>query len=38
VKWNPFGRILLLANVHFPLNEDGLRAAFIPTVGVEYSF
>jgi hypothetical protein len=38
VKWNPFGRFLLLANILLPLNEDGLRAAFTPTVGVEYSF
>jgi hypothetical protein len=37
-KWNPFGRFLLIANVQFPLNDDGLRAAWIPTVGVEYSF
>jgi hypothetical protein len=38
LKWNPFGRFLLNANVQLPLNEDGLRAAFIPTVGVEYNF
>jgi hypothetical protein len=38
VKWNVFQRLLLFANLQFPLNHQGLRSDLIPTLGVEYSF
>ncbi|HEY7489926.1 MAG TPA: hypothetical protein VIH59_02295, partial [Candidatus Tectomicrobia bacterium] len=38
IKWNPWKRLLLAANVQFPLNNEGLRSHLIPTFGVEYSF
>jgi hypothetical protein len=38
VKWNPWKRFLLAANVQFPLNDSGLRSDLIPTFSVEYSF
>lgn len=31
-------RTMILANVLIPLNQDGLRADFVPTVGVEVNF
>jgi hypothetical protein len=38
-KWNIFRTFLLNANVQLPLNRsEGLRADFIPTVGIEYTF
>jgi hypothetical protein len=39
VKWNPAKSLILRANVQIPLDKNsGLRADFIPTVGVEYLF
>jgi len=39
VKWNPVNSLILRANVQIPLDKNnGLRADFIPTVGVEYIF
>ncbi|MGH7409706.1 MAG: transporter [Candidatus Methylomirabilis sp.] len=39
VKWNPANSLILRANVQIPLDKNsGLRADFIPTVGVEYLF
>ena len=39
VKWNPLNSWIFRANVQIPLNKNsGLRADFIPTVGIEYLF
>lgn len=39
VKWNPLNALIFRANVQIPLDKNsGLRANFIPTVGVEYLF
>lgn len=39
VKWNPLNSWILRANVQIPLDKNsGLRADFIPTVGIEYLF
>lgn len=39
VKWNPLSAWIVRANVQIPLDKNsGLRADFIPTVGVEYLF
>ncbi len=39
VKWNPLKSLILRANVQIPLDKNsGLRADFIPTVGIEYLF
>ena len=39
VKWNPAKSLILRANVQIPLDKNsGLRADFIPTMGVEYLF
>jgi hypothetical protein len=39
VKWNPAKALILRANIQVPLDKNsGLRADFIPTVGVEYIF
>lgn len=39
VKWNPIQSLILRANVQIPLDKNsGLRADFIPTVGIEYIF
>ena len=38
-RWNPFGSFLINANIQVPLNRShGLRADFIWTVGVDYTF
>jgi len=37
-KLNPFGRILVSANVMIKLNDAGLRANYVPLVGVSYRF
>jgi len=37
-KFNPRKNLLIITNVFFPLNEGGLRADFIPTIGAEFSF
>ncbi len=39
VKWNPLNSLIFRANVQIPLDKNsGLRADFIPTIGVEYLF
>jgi hypothetical protein len=39
VKWNPIKSLILRGNVQIPLDKNsGLRADFIPTVGIEYIF
>jgi len=39
VKWNPITSLILRANIQIPLDKNsGLRADFIPTVGIEYLF
>lgn len=38
LKFNPKKNLLFIGNVFFPLNDGGLRADFIPTFGVEFSF
>jgi hypothetical protein len=30
--------LLIIANVFVPLNDDGLRAGVVPTIGIEFSF
>lgn len=37
-KWSPRPGMLVYANVLTPLNEDGIRADWIPTVGYELNF
>lgn len=37
-KWSPRIGILVFVNVQTPLNEDGLRADWIPTIGYELNF
>jgi hypothetical protein len=37
-KVNPFGRLLVSANVLIKLNDAGLRANYVPLVGVSYRF
>ncbi|MBE7446370.1 MAG: hypothetical protein HS132_14480 [Planctomycetia bacterium] len=37
-KWSPRMGTLVFVNVQIPLNEDGLRADWIPTVGYELNF
>ncbi len=38
VKIRPFGRLLVTGNVLLKLNDGGLRANFVPLVGVSYTF
>ena len=39
VKWNPIKSLIFRTNVQIPLDKNsGLRADFIPTVGIEYIF
>ena len=37
-KFNPFGNILVVANVLFPLNDGGLRSKVVPMIGLSYAF
>lgn len=37
-KWSPRSGMLLFFNVQVPLNDDGLRADWIPTAGYELNF
>ena len=37
-KWSPRSGMLVFVNVQIPLNEDGLRADWIPTAGYELNF
>lgn len=38
IKWSPRSGTLLYFNIQTPLNEDGLRANWIPTAGYELNF
>jgi hypothetical protein len=38
LKYNPWRDLIFFANVQVPLNDEGLRADFVPSVGAEYSF
>jgi hypothetical protein len=38
IKVNPFGNLLVSANVLIELNDAGLRANYVPLVGVSYKF
>lgn len=38
LKWSPRSGMLLFFNVQIPLNDDGLRADWIPTAGYELNF
>ncbi len=38
LKVNPWGDLVLFASVQIPLNDEGLRTEFTPTVGAEYTF
>ncbi len=38
VKFNPWARLVVSANVLWALDERGLRSDLIPTIGVEYTF
>ncbi|MGH7320230.1 MAG: transporter [Candidatus Rokuibacteriota bacterium] len=38
LKFNPWRNLLILANVLVPINDTGLRASFVPYVGVEWTF
>ena len=37
-KWAPKESVMITGNVIVPLNDGGLRADFIPTLGFEFSF
>ncbi len=37
-KFNPKSSLLIMGNVFVPLNSGGLRADFIPTLGIEFNF
>ena len=38
IKVNPVGRLLISANVLIKLNDSGLRANYVPLVGISYKF
>jgi hypothetical protein len=38
IKVNPFGRLVVSANVLIKLNDAGLRANYVPLVGISYKF
>lgn len=38
LKWNPLGSMIITPAVLLPLNEEGLRADFIPSIAIEYIF
>jgi hypothetical protein len=38
IKMNLKQSLLIIANVFVPLNDDGLRAGVVPTLGMEFSF
>ena len=38
LKVNPFGRILIVGNVLFALNDDGLQDTVTPYIGIDYTF
>ena len=38
VKANPIGTLLVVLNLLVPLNDTGLRAKAVPSIGLEWSF
>lgn len=38
LKFNPWRDLVFFANVQVPLNDEGLRADYVPSIGAEYSF
>jgi hypothetical protein len=38
LKFNPFGRVLVVGNVLFALSESGLQDTVTPYVGIDYTF
>lgn len=38
MKINPFGRILIVGNVLFALNDSGLQDTVTPYIGLDYTF
>lgn len=38
LRYNPIGRLLLTANCQFKLDDGGLRAKYLPTAAVTYTF
>ena len=38
LKINPFGKLLILGNVLFPIGNGGLQDKLTPVVGIDYSF
>jgi len=38
VRFNPWRDLIFFGNVQIPINNEGLRADFVPSFGVEYSF
>ena len=38
IKWNPIGNGLLVANVLVSLANGGVRAKFIPVIGMDWTF
>jgi hypothetical protein len=38
IKVNPFGKLVVSGNVLIKLNNAGLRANYVPLVGVSYKF
>jgi hypothetical protein len=37
-KFNPIGRLLVIANVLFQVNEAGLHSKPVPLIGLSYTF
>lgn len=37
-KVNPFGRVVLIGNLAWRVNNAGLRARLVPLVGASYTF
>jgi hypothetical protein len=38
LRWNMFGQTLLNAHVLISLKNDGLRAKFTPSIGMDFTF
>jgi hypothetical protein len=38
LKWNPLGNLIITPGFLVPLNEEGLRPDFIPSIALEYVF
>ena len=37
-KFNPFGKLLVIGNVLFQVNEAGLHSKPVPLIGLSYTF